>query len=64
MMWFGENSKKQVSLFLPAKVLVDYDDVALFQQYVAPNFQVEHLLVVMNQYGSKKVAVFGFGHKK
>jgi DNA-binding beta-propeller fold protein YncE len=64
LMWFGEPSKKQVSLFLPAKVLVDYDDVALFQKFAAPNFELEHLLVVMNQYGPMKVAVFGFGHKK
>ena len=64
LMWFGEPSKDRVSLFLPAKVLVDYDDVALFQKYAAPNFQLEHLLIVLNQYGPMKVSVFGFGHKK
>jgi outer membrane protein assembly factor BamB len=64
LMWFGEPSKKQVELFLPAKVIVDYDNVAYFQKYAAPDFVIEHLLIVMNQMGPMKVSVFGFGHKK
>jgi hypothetical protein len=64
LMWFGGARSGRASMELPAKVLVDYDDVALFQKYVAPDFQVEHLLIVMNQFGPHKVAVYGFGHKK
>jgi hypothetical protein len=64
LMWFGEQSRTQVSLFLPSKVLLDYDDVALFQKYAAPNFQLEHLVIVLNQFGPMKVSVFGFGHKR
>jgi DNA-binding beta-propeller fold protein YncE len=64
LMWFGEPSASKVGLELPAKVLLDYDDVAFFQRYAAPNFQLEHLVIVMNQYGPRKVSVFGFGHKK
>jgi sugar lactone lactonase YvrE len=65
LMWFGEpNHAARVSLFLPSKVLMDYDDVALFQKYAAPDFKVEHLVIVMNQFGPMPVSVFGFGHKK
>jgi DNA-binding beta-propeller fold protein YncE len=64
LMWFGGAKANQASMELPAKVLVDYDDVALFQKYASPDFKVEHLLIVMNQFGPHKVAVFGFGHKK
>jgi streptogramin lyase len=64
LMWFGDRPDLKAALNLPAKVLLDYDDVPLFKQYVAPNFQVEHLIIVMNQYGPRKVSVFGFGHKK
>ncbi len=64
LMPFGGANSDQASMELPAKVLVDYDDVALFQKYAAPDFQVEHLLIVMNQFGPHKVAVYGFGHKK
>jgi len=64
LMPFGGAKANQASMELPAKVLVDYDDVPLFQKYAAPDFQVEHLLVVMNQFGPRKVSVYGFGHKK
>jgi hypothetical protein len=64
LMWFGGAKANQASMELPAKVLVDYDDVPLFQKYVAPDFQVDYLLVVMNQFGPHKVAVYGYGHKK
>ena len=63
-MWFGEPSGSSVGLNLPAKVLLDYDNVELFQKYASPDFTVEHLVIVMNQYGDRKVSVFGFGHKK
>lgn len=63
LMPFGGAKADQASLELPAKVLLDYDDVALFQKYAAPNFKVEYLVIVMNQFGPRKVDVFGFGHK-
>jgi sugar lactone lactonase YvrE len=64
LMWFGEPGGSKVALELPAKVLLDYDDVSLFKKYAAPDFEIEHLVIVMNQYGKRKVSVFGFGHKK
>jgi DNA-binding beta-propeller fold protein YncE len=64
LMWFGEPSASPIGLNLPAKVVLDYDDVDFFQKYAAPDFKVEHLVIVMNQYGTRKVSVFGFGHRK
>ncbi len=64
LMWFGEPGGSRVGLELPAKVLLDYDNVDLFKRFVAPDFIVEHLVIVLNQYGPRKVSVFGFGHKK
>jgi DNA-binding beta-propeller fold protein YncE len=64
LMWFGSPDGSKVGLNLPAKVVVDYDNVAYFQKYAAPDFQVDHLVIVTSQYGSHKVSVFGFGHKK
>jgi DNA-binding beta-propeller fold protein YncE len=57
----GEGAHIQI---LPTKVAVDYDDVEYFKKYTAPNFVVEHLVIVINQLGPHKVAVYGFGHKK
>jgi DNA-binding beta-propeller fold protein YncE len=64
LMWFGEPSASKVGLEAPAKVIVDYDHVDLFQKYAAPNFQVEHLIIVINQFGPRKVSIYGFGHKR
>jgi sugar lactone lactonase YvrE len=62
--WFGEPGTDNKIQNLPAKVVVDYEDVAAFQSFASPQFQVEHLVVVINQIGPHKVSVFGFGHKK
>jgi hypothetical protein len=62
--WFGDPEAGGPLRSLPAKVLVDYDDVGLFQSYVAPHFKVEYLVVVINQLGAHKVTVYGFGHMK
>jgi DNA-binding beta-propeller fold protein YncE len=64
LMWFGQPEGNQFILSLPAKVAVDYDNVAAFQKYAAPNFQIEYLIFTTSQYGKHKVSVFGFGHKK
>ena len=57
-------SGSTVGLALPTKVVIDYDDVDYFQKYVSPDFKVEHLIIVINQIGPRKVSVFGYGHKK
>ena len=58
--WFGDPQFQS----LPAKVLIDYDDVSLFQSYAAPHFKIEYLVIVMNQLGPHKVSVYGFGEMK
>lgn len=63
LMFFGEPKESPVGLALPAKVIVDYDNVKFFQSYAAPGFTLEYLVLVTNQVGDRKVAVFGFGHR-
>jgi DNA-binding beta-propeller fold protein YncE len=62
--WFGEPGASGRIQNLPAKVMVDYDDVGSFQSLVAPGFKVEYLVFVINQIGSHLVSVYGFGHEK
>ncbi|HWI56635.1 MAG TPA: 6-bladed beta-propeller, partial [Bacillota bacterium] len=64
LMYFGEPNKSAAGLNLPAKVVVDYDHVSHFQKYAAPNFVLEYLVIVTNQYGERKVSVYGFGHPR
>jgi DNA-binding beta-propeller fold protein YncE len=62
--WFGEPGADKQLQNLPAKVLVDYEDVPFFEHYASPKFKVEHLVFVINQIGPHKVSVYGFGHVK
>lgn len=52
------------NLVLPAQVSIDYDNIGLFSQYIAADFEVEYLVIVTNQYGQQMVKIYGFGHKK
>lgn len=62
--WFTEPEGASRVQNLPAKIFLDYDDVSYFKSYAAPNFELEYLAVIINQLGSHKVSVYGFGHKK
>jgi hypothetical protein len=46
---------------LPAKIILDYDNVELFRKYAVKGADVQFLVLVSNQYGLDKVNVYGFG---
>jgi hypothetical protein len=46
---------------LPAKIVVDYDNIELFQNYAVEGARIEFLVLVSNQYGLNKINVYGFG---
>jgi sugar lactone lactonase YvrE len=65
LMFFGEpEHSPEGDLHLPAAVRIDYDNVALFQDKVAPGFRCEYLILVTSQIGPNKVNVYGFVSKK
>lgn len=51
-------------MFLPAQVIVDYDNVSYFKKYAAPNFDIEYLVIVTNQFGAHSVNIYGFGKER
>lgn len=61
LMFFGAPGDARDSINLPTVVKIDYENVPYFQQYVAPDFDIEYLVLVASQFGANKVAVFGFG---
>jgi hypothetical protein len=64
LMYFGEpKSSGPGGLYLPAALAIDYENVALFQKYAAPGYKIEHLILVTNQAGPQKVAIYGFLRK-
>lgn len=64
LLFFAEPGGSSVSLILPAGIAIDYSLKDYFSPLISPGFEVEHLILVTNQYGDKKLSVFGFGHKK
>ncbi len=46
-------------MYLPAKIKIDYDNLELFADRVAPGHEVEYLILVTNQYGPNKVNIYG-----
>ena len=61
LMFFGGPGDGPGSMYLPTAVKIDYDNVGLFRKYAAPGFEIEYLILVANQFGQNKVAVYGFG---
>ncbi len=60
LMFFGGNYEGRGNMWLPAKVVLDYDNLEYFQQYVHKDFRLKHLIFVTNQYGPDKLNVYGF----
>jgi DNA-binding beta-propeller fold protein YncE len=65
LMFFGQpENSPQGDLHLPAAVKLDYDNVSLFQDKVAPGFECSYLILVTSQVGPNKVNIYGFVKKK
>jgi hypothetical protein len=61
LMFFGQpDSSGAAGLYLPAGLTVDYENIALFQKYVAPGYRLEYLILLTNQLGPNKVSIYGF----
>ena len=61
LMYFGDpKSSGEGGLYLPAGLTIDYDNLPLFQKYVAPGYKLEYVILLTNQVGPNKVSVYGF----
>jgi len=61
LLFFGLPGNEPGMMNLPAKIVLDYDNVELFKKYAAPGADIEFLVLVSNQYGPNKISVYGFG---
>lgn len=61
LLYFGDSGYERRNINLPATVVLDYDDIDYFQQFAEPGFKIDYLILVVSQYGTGKVNVFGFG---
>lgn len=60
LMFFGGDYKGPGYMWLPAKVVIDYDNLEYFKKYVHEGFDLKYLILVTNQYGPDKISVYGF----
>lgn len=59
LLYFGGAYKGPGGMWLPIKVRIDYDNLQYFEQYVDPNYNLEYLIYVTNQFGPDKINVYG-----
>lgn len=64
--YFGSPGAHPGAMDLPVGICVSDDpsDVALFKEFIHPAFQAERLIVVTNQFGPTRVAVYAGGSLK
>lgn len=62
LMYFGSAGDHDGAMNLPAGICTHDTDIDLFQPYVHSAFEVQRLILVTNQFGPQKVAVYGLGH--
>ena len=61
LMFFGGNGTYPGSMDLPAGITVTDKDLDIFEPYVHPAFKLTRVIIVANQFGDDKVAIYGMG---
>lgn len=59
LMFFGGSYTGPGYMWLPAKVIIDYDNLKYFEKYVDKSYNLKYLIFVTNQYGPDKINVYG-----
>jgi sugar lactone lactonase YvrE len=59
LMFFGGPYKGPGDMWLPARVIIDYDNIKYFTKYVDSKYDLNYLIIVSNQYGPDKINVYG-----
>jgi DNA-binding beta-propeller fold protein YncE len=62
--FFGTAGEHPGNMYLPAGICVSDIGLDMFQAYVHPAFEAERLILVTNQFGDNKVAIYALGHLK
>ena len=61
LLFFGGPGAEPGNLYLPAGMDVSTRGVEYFQQLADPRLKLDYVVVVVSQYGPRRVNVFGFG---
>jgi hypothetical protein len=61
MLYFGRAGNRPGMMYMPATVIIDYENVDLFRKYAVEGAKLEFLVIVTNQFGPHKISIYGFG---
>ncbi|NIA06644.1 MAG: hypothetical protein GWP14_03245 [Actinobacteria bacterium] len=64
LIYFGGAGSKPEGMGLPAGLAIDATSLNVFRRFVSKDFEAEYLLFVVNQFGTNKIGVYAFGHRK
>lgn len=64
LMFFGDSGLPVGSMNIPAGITIKNDNLSYFQQLAAPDFELEQVIMVVNQVGAHKLGIYGLGKKK
>ncbi|MEZ4999553.1 MAG: hypothetical protein R2744_00210 [Bacteroidales bacterium] len=64
LMFFGGPYRSPGDMWLPADVTTDYENLGYFEKFVDPDFELQFIIYVTNQYGPGKIGVYGFVKEK
>ncbi len=61
LMFFGSGGTHLGAMNLPAGITTSNDNIELFRKYIHPDFDVQKIVLVTNQFGPYKIGVYGVG---
>lgn len=63
-LFFGGPGPGPGEMHLPAGIALSAEGLEHFQRYVDPDFVPEYLIIVVNQYGFRRVSIYAKGHER
>ncbi len=64
LMFFGDPGLPVGSLNIPAGIAVTDNNLDFYQQFAAPGFKLEQVILVVNQVGRHKINIYGLGKQQ
>ncbi len=64
LMFFAEGGNGPGQLYLPRAIWIGSEGLDLFKDYIDEDFVAEKLIIIANQYGSRKLNFYAFGKSK
>ena len=61
LLFFGGSGGGPGDMKLPAGITISTEGLDYFRQYVAPGFEPHYLIIVVNQFGGRRVSVYARG---